>query len=586
MALFAISSSVQAATVREKGEIPKSEKFTKHEIKGEITVNGRTFQVIAPPTHKSVPTRAESTPVILEAPGTTQLYCKDVIGYGMGTPIQAYGVASQINWDGENAYFKDIITAAPIGSYVKASLEDGKLVLPLNQTVLEYDDEEYTMNFGLLRPVFTVDSDSDGDESVYVWFEYSDDYDSISYTIDANGSLMLENPEAKYTPEGQSPSHYNFPDYVIGYYYSDDHVWSGYCDVFQIYDEFNYAPVEFPEGLEMQNMTYINSMGMGVIVSVYEDKDALYIKGLSAYVPDAVFKADIIENGTKLSVAPNQYIGIEEDLYYVVTSTAFIDDDGLLDILYDGTPAFYNLERDPNTGKILSIKAEDSPYFLAFNDDPFYFYPLDIFNGLELTFQESFAGIPSTPYDVFYEDYSRLMGANFIFFRLSSFSYNGDIIDVNNLFYTIYINGEEVVFEEENGFNLLGEETTMYLGVKEPTTLIPYTFANSRDLYEDMGGTFIVGLYAEGIDTAGVQAVYKCDGETTYSGLVTVDVATGEETITGGTETKVETIVGTEVVDTFYYNLNGDKISNPEKGIFIKITKDSEGKMKATKICK
>ena len=101
-----------------------------------------------------------------------------------------------------------------------------------------------------------------------------------------------------------------------------------------------------------------------------------------------------------------------------------------------------------------------------------------------------------------------------------------------------------------------------------------------------MGGTFIVGLYAEGIDTAGVQAVYKCDGETTYSGLVTVDVATGEETITGGTETKVETIVGTGVVDTLYYNLNGVKISNPEKGIFIKITKDSEGKMKATKICK
>ena len=574
LGLLFIVPALEAAS-RDKSEIKRTFPSAKQEVLGTMTVNGRTFKVVTPPSaNKKIATRAaEITPIIKDAPGTTQNYCKDVVGYGMGQPIQGYAVASSVNWDGDDAYFYDIITAAPIGSYVKATREGNELILPMNQTVLDYDDEEYVLNFGLLRPVF---SEVNGDISV--WFEYSDDYDYVTYTIDGSGSMELKSPEAKYTSEGFSPSYYGFPDYVIGYYYNDDYVWAGYCDVFQIYDEFNFPRVEMPADIDTTSMTYVNEYGMGVIVTVGITEDALYFKGLSAFAPNAVFKADIVENGTRLAVEPNQYVGIEAGLYYIITSTVTEDSNGNMDIASYDEPAYFVVERD-ETGKILSISADpDSPNFLAFNDDPFFFYPMDSFKDLNLTVQESFEGIPSTPYGAFYEDYSTMMGANYIFFRLSSFAYNGNIIDVNNLYYQIFVNGDPFEFEQTEGINLLGEEITMYRGIKEPTDLVPYTFANDVDLYEDMGGTFVVALYSEGIETVGVQAVYFCNGVETRSGLVTIDVETGEETITPGSGTKVENISMDDVVSIEYFDLNGVRVSNPDKGLFIKKYNLSSGK--------
>lgn len=571
------------AASREKSEIKRIKVPAKQEQIGEITVNGRTFKVMTPPGYESPKhaTRAEaSTPVIKEAPGTLSYYCKDVIGYGLGMPIQGYSVASQINWDGDDAYFYDIITAAPMGSYVKGTKQGNEIVLKMGQTVLEFDDEEYDLNFGLLRPVFMEDAGS-----TYVWFEYSDDYDTMSYSVSAQGSLELQSPDAKYIPEGMPASYYGFPDYVIGYYYTDDYLWASYCDVFQIYDEFNFEKVEVPEGLPVTTLTYINQYEMGVIVEVAEDtsNNALYIKGLSAYAPDAVFKADIVNNGEKLSVSPNQFIGIEADLYYIVTSTVYRTSEGELE-QNNNNPAYFNLERDSD-GKIQSITADpDSNFFLAFNDDPFYFWEFDSFENLELTLQETFEGIPGTPYDAYYEDYSELMGANFVFFRLSSFSYNGDIIDINNLYYSVFINGEPVEFEQTDGIDLNGDDVVMYNGIKEPTYLIPYTFANDVDLYEDTGGTFIVGLYAEGIDNVGVQGVYVYNDTETRGGLVTIDTATGEQSITPGTDTKVEYINVADVVSAEYYDLQGRKVAAPAHGLFVKKYKLKDGSTKAVKV--
>lgn len=573
----------EASAIREKSEIPFADNLKKHEIKGEITVNGQTFHLMAPPsTKKSQSTRAAAiTPIITEAPGTKKLYTKDVIGYSLAMPFQSYAVAASITWDGNDAYFYDIITAAPMERYVKASLENNEIVLPMNQTVLDFDDEKYAMNLGLLRPIFSVDSNND----VYVWFEYSDDYDSVVFSIDPmTGAWVLENLAPKYPLDEYNPANFQFPYYVIGYYYTDEYDWSGYCDVFQAYDEFNYQQVELPENLPMQRMTYINSEEMGVIVSVYEDKDALYIKGLSPYIPDAIFKGDLIENGTKLSVAPNQFIGIEYGIYYVLTANVKLNQEGQIENIENDTPVYFNIERDSSTGKILSIKSDGSSYALAFNDDPIEFWPVDIFNNLELSLQESFAGTPSTPYDAYYEDYSDWLGANYIFFRLSSFAENHDIIDIDNLYYSIFINGEIVEFEEESGFDLKEEEITMYRGITHPTTIIPYTFANDVDLYEDAEGTFVVGLYAEGIDTVGVEALYKCDGVTTYSQLVTIDTATGKETIGDPIETKVETVNNADVLSVDYYDLKGLKITTPSKGLYVKKYNLKDGTSKTTKV--
>lgn len=574
------------ANTREKSEIKQIPLEGKQEVIGEITVNGRTFKVMTPPGYqKRIQTRAAAeTPVMTEAPGTTSFYCKDVVGYGMGAPIQGYAVASEINWDGNDAYFYNIITAAPMGSYVKASMKDGKLVLPMGQTVNDYDgEEEYVLNLGLLRPIFTEDSGS-----IYIWFEYSDDYDNVTYSVSKNGTLDLENLPAKY-PDSVAEL-YGFPNYVIGYYFSDDYLWSGYCDVFQAYDRFDFERVVLPENLPSTTLAYIADSILadyngktGVIVTVYEDKanNALYFQGMSPYLPEAVFKGDIMDDGTTVEVAPNQFIGIEGGLYFVITSTAYINDKGQMDS-DESQNAKFILERD-DAGNIISIKASNSPYFLAFNDDPFYFYDVDSFQGIEMTAQADFPGVPSTPYDAFYGPYADLMGANFIFFRLSSFADNGDIIDVSKLYYQIFMNGEVVEFEQSFGPDLLDEETTMYFGIKEPTTLVPYTFANDIDLYQDGGGTFVVGLYAEGIDTVGAQAVYIWDGKETRGGLLTIDTESGKQTITPG-DAGVASFNVEDVKSVEYFDLQGRKVSNPSHGLFVKKYHMKDGSSRSTKV--
>lgn len=603
---FAITSSV---TARERVSLPQIDKqrlhkqhFAPGEKLGEMHVGDQTYIIIAPPEdNKRQATRegessAPTTPVITQAPGSLQYYIKDIeVAYVQMAPYQGiYGMSSTINWDGDDAYFLDPITLAPaIGNYVKATKQGNKLVMPMNQTLLTFEgddldegEEPYAMNFGLLRPVFTKGEKGD----IYVWYQYSDDYDSVSYTIAADGSFQLQYQPAKYDYgefEGTANNPYlTCPPYALGYYYNDDLSWTGwtgYCEWTQDYMPFNYPKVELPSNLTWNTFSYINGEGMGVIVYVAETDDAMYFKGLSYYLPDGVFNADKISEN-KVSVAPGQFLGLEYGLYFVITNTGMMEK-GVVWPAPEGQPALLVVERDSN-GKIISISADpESEYFLVYDDDPGYFYDMDSFPNLKLNSQDSFAGTPSDPYNLDYNAHDDFYEhANYIFFKLSPFAANGDIIDINGLYYSIFLNGEPYEFEEQVGEDLSGQVITMYSGMKQPSILVPYSFFNDIDLYEDNGGTFIVGLYSEGIETVGVESIYIWDGVTTFSNLVTQDAVTGEITVSPGSIAKVETINLEDVVSVDYYDLQGRKINNAKKGLYIKKYNFSDGTSKTRKV--
>ena len=608
---FAVAGTLKATT-RDRAFIPDNNKlslkkshFTPGEKIGEMHVGDLTFTVIAPPQDYkkpgSVGVRSEiipTSPIISTAPGSIARYTKDIsVAYSQMAPLQGiYGLAFDIKWDGNDAYFKDIISIAPpIGNYVKATKKGNKITMPTNQTLLTFEgddldegEEPYAMNFGLLRPVFTRGDDG----NIYIWYQYSDDYDQVTYTVASDGSIRLDQLTAKYDYgefEGQKDNPYLVtPAYAVGYYYDTDKEWTswtGYCEWTQDYYPFNYPEVEVPASLSWDTFSYINAQGLGVIVNVGETSDAIYFKGLSAYLPQGVFKAEKINEG-KISVEPGQFIGTEYDLYYVITNTGVWDEkEKAVYPAPEGEKAYFIVNRDSN-GKITSIIADpDSEYFLVFDDDPGYFYDMDSFRDLTLNSQDSFAGTPSDPYNLDYNAHSDFYEhANYIFFKLSPFAANGDIIDINKLYYSIFLNGEPFEFEEQVGEDFSGKVITMYAGIKKPTKLIPYTFFNDLDLYEDNGGTFIVALYSEGIETVGVEAIYVWDGVATYSNLITQDAETGEITVLPGSDAKVETINPDDVVNVEYFDLQGRKIHNPTKGIFIKKYTFSDGTSKTRKV--
>lgn len=104
----------------------------------------------------------------------------------------------------------------------------------------------------------------------------------------------------------------------------------------------------------------------------------------------------------------------------------------------------------------------------------------------------------------------------------------------------------------------------MYTGLEGIVTDIPYTFRNGNDLYHYGSSTKReVGIYIEGMETLGVQSVYKYDGTTTYSDTLTLNIETGQTEVAG-----IDSVIDWKnVVNTEYFSLDGRKYDKPVKGL-------------------
>ena len=558
-----------------------------------IEVNGRTFVVGDPAMLKTSDATPRKSRRVVEVPevikkpeGTPQEYSKTSGGYYFYGNYNAYQDAAQaatIYWDGDDAYIYNILSYKETDTYVKGKREGDKLVVPLNKPVDQ--DQDYYINLGLLRTdIVVMDSDSadpeDPDTVTYIFFLYNEDYDTVEYSIGADGKLELEIPEL---PEGAhapddgyihlNPADYGFPDYCLGFYYSDDKLWTGDGDIFQTYEEFNYQLVEVPAGAQFNYYSYVNSDDNGVLVYVARVGDKLYFKGLSAFAPEAVFMANLVQTdkGLEAQVPQLQYIGKSQDGYYnLITRTAKTDRWGNADLAADDVPAVFSVETDEN-GVITSLMADNQTNIPIFNYADDFYDPYDEFPGVKLKYQETLAGEPLAPYGAYFEDHSQWLGAYWLFFFLDMFTEQGTILDVDQLYYRIYVNGEPFEFVQHNGNDLKGNFVTMYLGMQPATTLVPFTFYNGQDIFYDEYHLYYVGFYdVEGFETIGVQTVYTFGGEEKCSEIQTINV---KDVV------KVDEIEINESGEAVYYNLQGQRVANPERGIYIRFQNGKASKM-------
>lgn len=563
-----------------------------------ISVGGRSFVVGSPgdnhPTlDSSVGRRRVVGPDIIDIPnGTPQEYSKLSGGYYFYGGYNAYQDADQaatVYWDGDDAYIYNILSYKETDSYVLGKREGDVLRVELNQMVDR--GEDFAIRLGLLKtdlavgenPDWRPGSDEEDRYITYIFFNYNTDYSTVDYAIGDDGSLTLVIPEApddSNVPddgyEHLDPAEFGFPDYCLGFYYTDDLTWTGDGDIFQEYTEFNYELVSAPEILDYDYFSYVNSYDMGVLVYIGRIDDTLYVKSLSPYASDAVFKANLVETetGLKAYVPQNQFIGRSEDGYYNLLTKAAKYDRGKYVLLPADSDAVFNVTVDEATGKIVSLESL-STAFLVFNYAGDTYDPYDEFPGVTLTYQETLFGTPQNPAGAYFEDHSKWLGANYLFFYLDQFSTEGYILDVDELYFRVFINGstEPYVFEQKAGENLAGNFVTMYQGITEPTTLIPYTVYNGMDLFSDEYHLFYVGFYTFDIDSIAVQAVYTYGGQTVYSDITEADM-TGVETLYDDAQ----------AVAVDFYSLDGRRVADPERGIFIKMTRYSDGKTRVEKV--
>ena len=348
--------------------------------------------------------------------------------------------------------------------------------------------------------------------------------------------------------------------------------------------------ITWPETLMPQVYTFITETQYGdryafeVNVGI-DDNDFMYIQGLYPDFPEGVFKAKI--DGNIAEVSQNQFLGnygSREVYTKCLVDNPDYDWDDWQSPLYILAPEDVTYKLSIDSGRNV-IASEDEGIYFCFNTSLDSFKSLKVWTDIELHKHVTYAGTPSNPYEPYFsEDYFEYYGFNIFSFVLSNLSTDENLLDTESLYYSIFLDGEPIVFEEDLAVDPYGDYFIVYDGISSPTEYVPYDFDNFYDIYKASIVDFQIGIYSEGFTTIGVQALYDYEGEATRSAIVTLNIETWEVTVTEPGTTGMKEIENSlDVVETEYYDFNGLRVAHPEKGIYVKRSVLSDGSVKISK---
>lgn len=509
--------------------------------------------------------------VITSVEGTSKLYNKHSAGtFVLGDRMAQYmdDFPATIVWGNDDSVFiQDILSTVPTGNYVKGTISGNRINVAANQTLDYYEDEGYGINIGVLRTEINKDQ---------VDFYYDPSIMEFSYIIDNDGGLSLDLPGRQF--DGDLP-----PEYVIGIYYTDDNSFLGFCDYTQQYKLTELTQITMPVDANVEAYVLIDEFNYASLVDVAYVGDKLYIRGLTAMLPEGTIMANV--EGNKAYVDQNEYMGIYFDQFFIMTKVLLDnpdyneDDESSLPFIMAPSDMKFTLDIDKEAK---TISATQDGVYLSFQPDEDTFEnSITVLGKFDLKYQSTTSGVPANPTNLSYTtEFASRQGFNDFFFTLSNFSTEGNLLNTETLYYRIFIDDEPLIFGEEIGMNLLNEEVTMYYGVPGQQLYMVYPFNNNEDIFKFSENEFDIGIYVDGVTTIGIQAMYMNEGKQTFSDIVTLDVETGEVTEEAG----VDNISISPIEKIEYYNISGTRVSHPDKGIYIIKEIRRDGKITTRKV--
>ncbi|MBD5358599.1 MAG: hypothetical protein HDR88_16695 [Bacteroides sp.] len=441
-----------------------------------------------------------------------------------------------------------------LGTYIKGTLEGRTVTFQFPQPAGEVDvhDNGTVVVQAYYNKMVAYETGEGGN----AYIPAVDEENYITYDMDEEGNLTMEYMDEAYQDMlGLSTDDEAWiADQNTSWIGSGTWQWSA-----KVIDP---TPLTPPSDMEIMSWTMKDDMYGTVFVNVGIDGDDFWIQGLSrTYLPDAWAKGKIEDNmvtfprcefiGEATSVGQYAWVAgslFDEDLEYDENGEAIISSSALFDLQFEINEDF----------SVLTAKKR-----VVINPNTIIYYALESYNHVVLTkLPDDFEPLPQpaefTSFDV-YED-----GTSELWFKYNRNTADGIPLETNKLFYEIYTPDQELyTFTPE-----------VYPALEEDMNLIPRGSFISG-VFMAQGSNINVKLNIPGIDNIGVRTVYITDGERYESEVVYYTELNGSG---------VSKLMSDGNIAYEYYTLTGQKVTKPEKGCFIKVTRLNDGTRKAEKV--
>lgn len=461
----------------------------------------------------------------------------------MGSLVQ------QVCTEDGTLYFSNPMSDFMLHSYMVGHYDaDGSIVIEGPQFIYdEYDDwEEEWVNIYLLPMEMKVD---DQGRATYV---ATDDMKFVLKKTD-NG-YEAENPEVLLglATYGELADLDGNPTGEVGY------AWLGYGEK-QIVLESRPGEngVTPPAEASIEKWAFRDPYE-NALINVALDGDDLYIQGIDRGVTDAWVKARIA--GDKVIIPSGSYLGYNTEIQYF----SYIW----------GSTLEYDAENETLIGTstdqvVFSYDADKKQLVLqdgyAICSMPENYYVITLYEDVSICRQNRDVNTPpAIPYELDVNPFDDYFGVGIMNFNIPDYDEDGNILDVNRLYYNIYIDDKLFTFTPED---------YPAMGLNENMVNVPY-------LLQDFSSIFIYKNYHTVYfhfelpeDGCGVQSVYiNEEGKELRSAVLGKG---GNGISLTGNDREVESRV--------FYNMQGQAVPASYKGVTICRTVYSDGSVRISK---
>lgn len=493
-----------------------------------------------------------------------QLYSRDSYffardGQGQMYNMRDYGRVAYIAVSDTEVYIESPFGGWPTKTWLKGERDGDKVNVTFPQLIYreEYPDWDndpdgelglmVTDNYYAYKFILQVGEDKSS---------FTVDGDNPTITFSFDGTNLMEEGDAFIGMIGEYRMYDENQNPYIGFN------WMGFADGMLEYSKVNANPVEVPESVQFEKWILDNQGDLTFVDMAFDGED-VYLRGfIQTETRDGELEFPAMK-GTfsdgKLVFSGVQYLGVDprfEHLAYAMPATYEVGTGE-----WEGENV-YQAEKDLvfEYDEETKVFTSQNGYSLVVSAIPNGIFTVMALDEPVLRWQDmSTPLVPSTPTDLYYE-YIEDYGFGVLAFSMTSESEDGRLMDTSNLYYTIYVDGEEFTFYPDE-----------YWDLEEPMTDVPYDYWDSS--INSFGDEHEILLYIMMIETIGVKAKYiNVDGSVTYSDMATLNTS-------GLTLTNDNKVISTE-----WYDLSGCRLSKPGEGIMIKKTVREDGTVEVKKL--